>query len=360
MSGPFVTIDLEAVKHNALTLKSTVKQKQLLAMVKADAYGHGIVEVAKTLEPIVDTLGVARMDEAITLRNNGIKKPILLMTGVYSQADMDMACRLGVDLVLHQPEHLNFLKAVDKNSVPKLWIKVGSCMHRLGYPISAVDDVVSSLKAMGIEPFAFMTHLPAIESDDVNAIKKQLEPFYKAVKKYNKPLSISNSAGISHHLDYMLESNDIFRPGRVLYGLSPSNDISTQSLGLKPVMSFFATVIAKDHLSAGQDVGYERAYTTTEHEAIAIINVGYGDGYPKTTKGFVKFKDFICPIRGWVSMDMMAVSIPQGCEMQLGDTIQLWGEGMPIETLSKVMGRSTADMIMPLASRVKRIYIPVS
>jgi len=360
MSEPFVIIDLEAVKQNALALKSTVQNKKILAMVKADAYGHGIVEVGKTLEPIVDILGVARLDEAITLRNHGIKIPILLMTGACNQEVMNMASRINIDMVIHQQEHLAFLKNISQENVPRVWIKVGSCMHRLGYDPSKVDAIVGELKIMGIEPEAFITHLPAVESDDLDEIKDQLKPFLQMVRKYNKPISISNSAGISHHLDFMLENNDIFRPGRVLYGLSPSNHIPIKTLGISPAMSFFATVIAKNSVKAGESIGYEKAYKTTEDENIAIINVGYGDGYPKTTKGFVKYKDFNCPIRGWVSMDMMAVSIPKGCKIQLGDTIQLWGKGMPVETLSKVMGRSSTDIVMPLASRVKKVYIPIT
>ena len=360
MSGPFVTIDLEAVKNNVLTLKSSFPSKKILAMVKADAYGHGMLEVAKTLESMVDMMGVARMDEALILRNHGIQSPILLMTGVCCQEDMDLACRLSIDLVLHQMEHLDFLKAAHQKTLPKLWIKVASSMHRLGYPVSKVDEVVTTLKAMGMEPFVFMTHLPAVESDELDSIKQQLQPFLNTVEKYNKPLSISNSAGIIHHLDYMNQHNAIFRPGRVMYGLSSSNEIPAKSLGLKPVMSFFANIIAKASLEPGEAIGYERAYKSTDHENIAIVNVGYGDGYPKTTQGFVKIKEWICPIRGWVSMDMMAVSLPKGCFVQLGDTVQMWGEGMPIESLSKAMGRSTIDIMIPLASRVKRIFLPVN
>jgi alanine racemase len=358
MSAPFVTINLEAVKHNILRLKSVLPKKAILAMVKADAYGHGLVEVSKTLENYVDVLGVARIDEAVTLRNHGITKSILLMSGVFTQEDMDLACRLNADLVLHQMEHLDLLKSLDPKNSPKLWIKVDSSMHRLGYPLRQVDEVVSRLTEMGLEPFVFMTHLPAVANDDLDAIKRDVEPFLDTVKKYNKPLSISNSAGITEHLDYMLEHNDIFRPGRVLYGLSPTTRASAQALGFRPVMSFFGNVIAKHSLGAGETIGYERAYRTTEPENIAIINVGYADGYPKTTLGFVQCKDFLCPIRGWVSMDMMAISIPKGCVVQLGDTVQMWGEGMQMESLCKLMNRTITDIIIPLASRVKRIYFP--
>jgi alanine racemase len=272
---------------------------------------------------------------------------------------MDLACRFKIDLVLHQMEHIDLLKSVDQNAIPRLWIKVASSMHRLGYPLASVDEAVERLKKMGLEPSVFMTHLPALESDDHQTILRDVEPFLNTVKKFNKPLSISNSAGITHHLDYMLEHNAIFRPGRVVYGLSTTNQVLAKTFGFKPVMSLFASVIAKHRLEAWQSVGYDRAYTTSAHENIAIINVGYGDGYPKTTQGFVKYKEWICPIRGWVSMDMMAVSIPEGCVVQLGDTVQLWGEGMQIESLSELMNRTNLDIIMPLAGRVKRIYLPV-
>lgn len=360
MSGPFATINLEYLKQNALHIKRLVKHKPMLAMVKADAYGHGLVQVAKTLETLVDYLGVARVDEAITLRNHGIKTPIVLMTGITCLEDLEVVCRLNIDLVIHQFTHLALLKQLESSiAKPNIWLKINASLQRLGFRLEEVSTILEELKGLGIEkPAVIMTHLPALPSDHLDAVKEQIASFLEYVKPLNIPVSISNSAGIVFHAEYLLEHTDIFRPGRMLYGLSPINTVDAKTLGLQPVLSFFTNVIAINTVYAGESIGYDREYVTTEDERIAILEVGYADGYPRTTQGVVKYKDQLCPIRGWVSMDMMAISIPVDSEMQIGDTIELWGEDLPVESLSQEVGRMPLEIIMPLATRVKRIYIP--
>ena len=359
MTAPYITINLAALCHNLAVVKQNTSGKAILAMVKANAYGHGIIHVSHAMQPLVDYFGVARIDEAQALRQQGIVKPIVLMTGVFSIDQLIIVCQLKVDLVIHHQDHIKLLSQLPAEyQPPRIWLKVNTGMQRLGFRLQDIPAILSQLMAKGIaQPKVVMTHFADAETDSTATIKMQLSPFLDMFSSTQMQVSIANSAAIIEHHELVITKSDIIRPGRMLYGISPNNKVSINSLGLQSVMSLYAYVIAINQVYPGESIGYERAYTAIEEETIAIINIGYADGYPKITNGHVYFKGERCPIRGWVSMDMMAIAIPTNVTIQLGDSVELWGENLSIEEVSQAIGRSALDIMIPIANRVRRCYL---
>ena len=300
-------IDLLALKNNLHQVKMRAPHSRVLAMVKANAYGHGLLECASVLE--ADYLGVATLDEALFLREKGITKRIVLMGGVSESVNMAAVEQHQLDLVVYHDLHLDLLDAYSGEKPLKVWFKINTGMHRLGCPISDAEAFLRRLeKNRHIEIEAVMTHLAVADEPNHPHTLEQLEQFSNLTQSWAHPKSVVNSAGLLLYADFHL---DIVRPGLMLYGLSPCVDMTEDEIGIIPVMTLEAKVLNVCDLSAGEAIGYGLDWIAPRQSRIAVISAGYGDGSPQypAPEARVKVKGHLCPIVGRVSMDFMMVDI---------------------------------------------------
>ena len=359
MPTAFATIDLAALRHNCQVIQSHCPNKEMMAIVKSDAYGHGLVPIAKALQEQITGYAVAHLDDANRLREAAIKSPVMLLTGFLDKDALEQAIALDCQIVLHTAHQCEILSQMQFSKPVTIWVKIASDMHRLGFRAEQLPMVYQSLQQCGIsQPYGYITHLPTLDVDDIESAIKQGERFLSLLPEQHKAkLTVANTAGVFKHGEWMMQHTDVIRPGRSLYGLSPFTDRSAAELGLKPVMCFAAKIIAISDLFPGESIGYGSAYQATKKERIAIVGAGYADGYPRTTYGHVRVKDHLCPLRGYVCMDLMAIAIPVDDTIEIGDEVELWGPNLPIETVAQALDRSALDILMPLAGRVQRNYI---
>lgn len=319
----------------------------VVAMVKANAYGHGLKEVARSLQRLVDYFGVACLSEGIQLREAGCRTNILLMEGFFSPEELFEIRAYGLSVVVHEPWQVeSILKSGSKHQLD-VWLKFDSGMHRLGFDEAGFVKALKSLQACDwvSNDIKLMTHFACADKVDSEHAYHQLTSFLKLVKPYPKlSLSVANSAAVlslpNSHYQYI-------RPGLMLYGASPLPEQSAKSLGLQPVMTFSSKVIAIRHCQKGESVGYGAGWKATKPSKIATVAVGYGDGYPRhiTDKAVVLINGNRAPIVGRVSMDMLSIDITGFRNIQIGQNIILWGEGLSIDEVAAFSNTITYDLL---------------
>ena len=349
-----VTIDLGAVQHNYAQVKKYAPSSKIMAIVKADAYGHGAPEVAQELR-IADAFGVARMSEALALRESGVDQPICLLEGFSDPQDLDLANIFRLQMVLHTHEQIDLWSRDGARS--RIWVKVDTGMGRLGF---ALEEASSVLKKVGQKDLlGLMSHLYDAGDKKSTRTREQLQRIQSLARNLSFPggemLNISNSGGIlGQHQPY----GGWVRPGLMLYGASPFDDYDPIPF-LRPVMSFDAPVISVRDIMAGQSVGYSGIWTADKNTKIAVIAAGYADGYPREiTQGApVIINGQKYPLVGRVSMDMICVQVSDGQPAKVGDRAVLWGEGLPVEEIAKKAGTIPYTLLCGVTSRVKREFL---
>lgn len=341
-------IDREALKHNIARVRALTDNKKILAMVKANGYGHGIIHVAEALED-ADAFGVACIEEAVELREAGIQNRIVLMEGFFETAELPELVRLNLEPVVH---HESQVKALSEfTGSLRLWIKVNTGMNRLGFPMAAVKDIYHRLHrntALAIE--GFMTHFAKADEveDPLNQI--QLTRFHEVVKGLPGTRSLANSAAILANRDF---HGDWVRPGILLYGVSPFAKRNGFMEGVLPVMSLESAIIAIHDLHAGESVGYGGDYVCPRAMRIGVVALGYGDGYPLAPIGTpVLVNGQKTHLVGRVAMDMVTVNLSDQPEAAVGDPVVLWGPLLPIEEVAAAMCRSAYELLTGLSPRV--------
>jgi alanine racemase len=350
--APWATIDHVALRHNLKRAKEAAKGRKLWAVIKADGYGHGMLRVAHTLAH-ADGLAVARLDEAMALRNGGITQPILVLGGCYSEDDFIKASEAALDSVLHHGMQLNCLKqAVLEPKSLKLWIKVDTGMHRLGFEAAELAEIVTVLQAdPAIAELNLMTHLANADDRSDPVTRAQCALFESLDHHPFNACSIANSAGLLGHPASLA---DWVRPGIMLYGVSPFIYSSTVAEGLLPVMTLQSHVIAVKQCCKGDRVGYGGSYICPEAMPVAVIAIGYGDGYPRHapsgTPVLVAGKRL--PLIGRVSMDMISVDARDLPAVKVGDKAVLWGRGLPVEEIADAAGTIAYELLCGVKRRV--------
>lgn len=347
-----ITIDLNALTHNFQQVKILSPYSSVISMVKANAYGHGLIKVAQALSPMTDALGVACLDEALVLRQAGIKTPILLIEGVYSQEEMQQANRYKLDFVIHQIEQLQWLQNTPFTYTPQIWLKINTGMNRLGIAIQDLEIFYQGLMAIDYikKPLGLMTHFACADELDNPLTAAQIQLFEQATAHLPAIKSLANSAGI---LAWKQAHADWVRPGLMLYGASPFANKTGLDLGLKPVMTLKAALIAVYQIKKGQPVGYGATWQAEQDTLIGIASVGYGDGYPQATKGAnVLVNGVPCQLAGRVSMDMLAINLQAYPQAKIGDEVVLWGQGLPVEHVAAHAQTSAYDVLTRLTGRV--------
>jgi alanine racemase len=360
-----LVIDDDALLHNTQRVKFFIKDctppLKIIAMIKANAYGHGAKHVAKIIDSEVDVLGVACLEEGTALRAIIPKKPILLMGGVFSKEDWGRVFEGNFDVVIHSFWQIESLlafcaeHAFEAHSID-VWLKINSGMHRLGFEKKEAIRAYEVLYACEYinKPLGIMTHFACADDIENPMTQKQIEQFESVVamlpESFSLKRSLANSAGI---MGWPNARQGYVRPGIMLYGISPFANKTGSDLGLKPVMSFLSHVFSIIDCEAEESVGYEAIWRATKKSRIAIIAAGYGDGYPRHVNSEAKvwINNAYYPIVGRVSMDMLAVDVSEGPLVQVGDVVELWGEHLPVEIVASFANTSPYELVTQARSR---------
>jgi alanine racemase len=323
-----------------------------MAVVKANAYGHGLVPSAQALSQ-ADAFAVARLEEAAALRAAGLEGRIVLLEGVFDQAQLAEAVRLGLELVVHQAQQIALLEAWRGGPRPALWLKVDTGMNRLGFRPEEFRPAWQRLASL--EPPAqelrVLTHLAGADEPDGRRTAEQLARLGPLLAGLHTELSIANSAAIlrapATHADWV-------RPGLALYGVSPFGDGSGADFGLRAAMSLESTVIALRRVPAGERVGYGGTWRAPRDSRVAIVAAGYGDGLPRSLPNGapVLIGTQRAALVGRVSMDMIAVDITDLPPVHPGDPVELWGERLPVEEIAAAAGTVAYELVCAVSQRV--------
>ena len=345
-------IDLGAIRDNYGVAAALAPDAANIAVIKADAYGHGMLPVAEALQGIADAFAVATLDEALQLRDAGIAEPILVLQGSMSAESCKVSKANRLTLMLHAPEQL---PAAVETGVD-VWVKVDTGMHRLGFSPGDLGRVLSQLQSAGVDVKAVCTHLSCADEPTNQMTQQQLDAFAACCKGLDLPRSIANSAGI---LAWPGSHADWNRPGFMLYGASPfAIDVATART-LRPAMTFLAEIIAVRDIGAGESVGYGARWTAQQAAKIATVAVGYADGYPRHAANGtpVHVNGMTAPLVGTVSMDMITIDVTEVESVAVGDRVELWGSNLPINEVAASAGTIGYELMTGVTRRVPRVYV---
>lgn len=344
-------IDLKALDHNLHVVKKKAPGSKVFAMVKANAYGHGLVLCANNLK--ADFLGIASVIEAKRLREAGITKPIVFMPGIQHQEDFNALKELNLETVIYDERQLDLLEKNRHSGKVRVWFKFDTGMHRLGCAYDKATAFLKRLEKMPqVEIVAVMSHLACADIQGDSHTIQQLESFDKLTKNWDYPKSILNSAGILNYPEFQY---NIVRPGLMLYGASPTECLSVADIGLQPVMELSASIFGINDIEAGDGVGYTAAWRAARKSRIATISVGYGDGYPQIANAaMVMIRGEACPVVGRVSMDFIAVDVTDLKDVCEGDRALLWGRELLANEVANRMEVSVYRLLTGVMERVPR------
>jgi len=346
-------VDLDAISSNFDLVRSRAPNSSVMAIIKADAYGHGAIRVAQALSA-ADAFGVARVSEAVKLREAGIGQPVCLLEGVNDREELNLASVFELQVVIHDRYQLELLEGAGARR--KVWLKVDTGMGRLGFAPEEIPDVLKDLGKQTL--LGLMTHLSEASDPDSQKTQLQLTRLREVTEQSGHPdaltLSIANSAGILGHPGALA---DWVRPGLMLYGATPFDDLKPLD-ELHPAMTFSAPVIAVHPVKAGESVGYGGIFTADRDTRVAVIAAGYADGYPREIEqgAPVLIHGEKRRLVGRVSMDMICVELEPGDVVQPSDRAVLWGEGLSIEDIAACCGTIPYTLMTGVSSRVYRHY----
>jgi alanine racemase len=343
----FAQIDLQALRHN-YRLARERHGGRALAVVKANAYGHGAVRCARALADIADGFAVAIVEEAVALREAGITRPILVLEGAFGGDDIDRAAALELWLAVLNEEQIRLIKHHRPATPLHLWLKMDSGMHRAGFFPEAYADAHARLAALpGVERITLMTHFARADEPDVATTAEQIATFDAATAGLPGDRSICNSGAI---LGWPGAYRDWCRPGILLYGADPMPD---ENHGLKPVMTLGSAIIGVRDLPAGQPVGYGARFITERPTRVGLVAMGYADGYPRTVPDGtpVAVDGKLTRLIGRVSMDMLTVDLTDLPGTGVGSEVELWGATVPVNTIARAAGTIAYELLC----NVKRV-----
>ncbi|MGH8494616.1 MAG: alanine racemase [Gammaproteobacteria bacterium] len=345
-------IDTSALRHNLARVRAAAPHSKVMAVVKANAYGHGIVPAAHALVD-ADALAVARLEEGLRVRAAGIDIPIVLLEGVFNADQLGLAAEQGFQIVVHSADQLELLRAQRSVRPLSVWLKVDTGMHRLGVD---PDDFPACLAALEscpavMRPIRLMTHLANADDRADPMSEKQIQWFERLTRGCAGERSIANSAGI---LAWPGSHADWVRPGLMLYGASPLRDASADELGLEPAMTFVTELIAMKTARKGGRVGYGGIWKAERDTRLGVAAVGYGDGYPRAIGNGtpVLVNGRRVAMVGRVSMDMITVDLTDCPDARVGDPVVLWGKGLPADEIAPRADTSAYELLCNVSQRV--------
>jgi alanine racemase len=346
------TIDFAALRHNYSVARRHAHGAAAIAVVKANAYGHGIARAARALAD-ADGFAVVELDAAVRLRETGYEQPIVLLEGFFEARELAVIREFRLTPVIHSFEQIAMMRTLRAGPAIPVMVKLDSGMNRLGFEphdFGAALEQVQAHPAVGT--ITLVTHFA--NADDERGVQWQLETFDRATAGQSMPRSLANSAAI---LRYPQTHADAVRPGIMLYGCSPFGGSTGADLDLRPAMTLTSEIIAVRDLAAGESVGYGGAYTAQAAQRIGTVACGYADGYPRhaPTGTPVLVGDRLTRTLGRVSMDMLTVDLSGVPEARVGTRVVLWGEGNPVEDVATAAGTVGYELLCALAPRVRVI-----
>lgn len=351
MSRPIVaTINQQALRHNLTVVRQAAPASRVWSVVKANAYGHGIDRVREALSA-TDGFALLNMEEAILLREQGWKKPILLLEGFFQPEDLQLIDRYRLTTSVHSNWQIKALASASLSAPVDIYLKMNSGMNRLGFRPEQVSGAWQKLRALSnVGEMTLMAHFAYAENPQ--GLIAPLQRVEQAAEGLNCPRSLSNSACTLWHPEAHF---DWVRPGIILYGASPSGDWQDiAGSGLKPVMTLSSEIIAVQQLQAGDGVGYGYRYHASTAQRIGVVACGYADGYPRhaPTGTPVCVDGVMTQVVGAVSMDMITVDLTPCPQAGIGSSVELWGEQVKIDQVAKAAGTVGYELMCALAPRV--------
>ena len=348
MSRPIqARIDAAALTHNLRVLRKQ-STARTLAVIKADAYGHGLLRAAAALEE-AEGFGLLNISDALRLREAGHRQTILLLEGGFDANDMALAAEHQLSCVLHSDWQLALLDAYPKRASLEVWLKINTGMNRLGFNPGDIPAVMARLRHhRAVGNVVLMTHFANADEGGIDA---PLNLFRDIAAQYRLQCSLANSAAL---LRYPQTHGEWARPGLALYGASPFAETSAAALGLKPVMTLCSRVIAVRELRAGDEVGYGATFRAEESMRVGIVACGYADGYPRHagTGTPVLVDSQRTRTLGRVSMDMLCVDLGALSGVGVGSEVVLWGDGLPVDEVARAAGTISYELMCALTARV--------
>ena len=352
-------IDLAALRHNYLVAKRRIagQHAKAWAVVKADAYGHGLLRTAAALSDVVDGFALLDIEAAVALRDAGFRQPILLLEGFFDAADLAVCGEYGLIPSVHRSEQLQMIAAAALPQPLPIYLKLNTGMNRLGFTLAQLPAVRSALaQSTAIGAVTLMAHFA--EADGERGVAWQLETFnaMRALWPAGTPVSLANSAAILRHPQ---TAHDWVRPGIMLYGASPFADESATSFDLKPVMTLSSRILGVQQIAAGERVGYGGTFVAQRPTRLGIVACGYADGYPRhATSGTpILVAGQRTTTLGRVSMDMLACDLTDLPAAGVDSPVVLWGEGLPADEVAAAAGTISYEVFCALARRVKVIEV---
>ncbi len=360
MSRPAeVVINLSALRHNFSRIRTLTPDSQIMAIVKADAYGHGLARIAKALEH-ADAFGVACLEEARQLRQANIKQRIILLEGPYSGEELTEISELELDIVVHDISQVEMLEQTQLKKPLSIWLKLDTGMHRLGFLPELAKEVYARLKESAcVMDIRLMTHLASANDRENSMTSEQIQCFSEIIEAMTTDSrierTIANSAGL---LAYPEAHVDWVRPGIMLYGVSPFIDGNGLQEELKPVMTLQSRLITIKQLKVGEPVGYGATWRCPEDMSVGVVAAGYGDGYPRHARSGtpVLLNGKRVELIGRASMDMLTVDLRSQAEAKTGDPVILWGEGLPVEEVANYAETIPYEVLCGVHKRLKFNY----
>jgi alanine racemase len=341
-------IDLSALERN-LHLTRRMTSARIMAVIKANAYGHGLLRCAEALSA-ADGFALLNIDDAVRLREAGFRQTLLLLEGFFTADDLPLIAEYDLATVLHSAEQLAMLDAYPRRGMLSVWLKVNTGMSRLGFELEEVPAVMAQLRDHAtIRDVTLMTHFA--NADTTEGVAPQLEKFNTLAGTYSMPRSLANSAAL---MRYPATHGDWVRPGVMLYGSSPFAEKNAADFGLRPVMTLSSEIISVRDIQPGQQVGYGGLFRADRRMRIGVVACGYADGYPRhaVTGTPVLVDGQRTQTIGRVSMDMLTVDLSALPDAKVGSRVVLWGENMPVDEVAKAAGTISYELMCALTARV--------
>ncbi len=345
----YAQLNLSALRANLAHVRESAPKAQVLAVVKANAYGHGLLRVLPALAD-ADGLALLELDGAIGLRASHYTRRVLLLEGFFAADELPEIAAKRLGIVVHHAEQLRMLEHAHLERPLEVFVKINVGMNRLGFRAADVPDVIERLTHCdSVAALRLMAHLARADEED--GVKDQVAAFDAACRGLPYPRSIANSAGI---VRYDEVGGDIVRPGIMLYGATPFPYDTAEMIGVQPAMTLRSEIIAVQDLRPNDSVGYGAVYTASRAHRIGVVACGYADGYPRHAPNGTPV--LVCGrkarIAGRVSMDMITVDLSDVPEATVGSPVVLWGEGLPVDDVASAAATVGYELLCAVAPRV--------
>jgi alanine racemase len=352
------TIHLGALRDNLRRSRELARPARVMAVVKADGYGHGLERVARAFDE-ADAFGVACIADGQRLRAAGVVRRIVVLSGIDEAADIAEMHRLGLESAIHHRSQIDWLEADPDPRPLKVWLKIDTGMHRLGFPPDQVAAAHARLMALpNVDAdIGLMTHFANSDVFGDAQTAAQIECFERIASEFPGPLSLSNSAGL---LGWPQARGHWVRPGGLLYGISVVEGRTGEDFGFRPAMTLSSKLIAINRIGKGESIGYAASWTCPEDMDVGVVQIGYGDGYPRSAGAGtpVLLNGRRAPLIGRVSMDLITIDLRKHGDARIGDPVILWGKDLPVEEIAARAGSIGYELVCGMTRRVRFLEDP--